>query len=248
MERKIRYNKIDDIRGLALLCMIAYHTLWDLVYIFGVNMPWYRSTGAYVWQQSICWTFIFISGFCQPLGKKKLKRSLLVFGAGLLITAVTVIFMPQDRVVFGVLTLLGSCMLIFIPLEKLMKKINCIIGAGVSILLFFLTRNINEGYLGFEQFNIMKLPDFLYSNLFTTWLGFTEKKFYSTDYFSLFPWIFLFFTGYFCFRIFEKYNLLKIFEKKLCKPLEWLGKHSLIIYVLHQPLVYAILTCVFAVI
>ena len=57
-----RRQTLDAVRGCALASMILYHAAWDLVYIFGVSWPWYRGMGAYVWQQSICWTFILLSG------------------------------------------------------------------------------------------------------------------------------------------------------------------------------------------
>jgi len=78
-----RYSALDGIRGLALLNMIAYHAVWDLVYLFDFHLQWYQSEGAYIWQQCICWTFIFLSGFCEPLGKEKLKRGITVFSLGL---------------------------------------------------------------------------------------------------------------------------------------------------------------------
>lgn len=241
MNQNKRYTTIDGIRGVALICMVIYHMLWDMVYLFEVNLPWYHSTAAYVWQQCICWTFIFISGFCWSMGTKKLKRGLIVSGAGMLITLVTTLVMPQDKIIFGVLTLIGCCMLIMIPLEKLFIKIPPSIGFAVSTLFFILFRNINTGYLGFEQFRIMELPKSLYSNLFTTWLGFQKPDFHSSDYFSLIPWCFLFFAGYFCYKFIEKKQLLNILTKGKCRSLEWVGKNSLKIYIIHQPLLYVIL-------
>ena len=89
-QRRQRYGALDWIRGITLISMILYHGAWDLVYMFGVNWDWYRSKGAYAWQQSICWTFILLSGFCWALGqnrRRKLRRGLLVFSGGALITA-----------------------------------------------------------------------------------------------------------------------------------------------------------------
>lgn len=107
-----RYALLDELRGLDLISMMLYHGMWDLVYLFGVRAPWYGSWQGELWQQSICWVFILLSGFCLPLGRHPVKRGAVVFGCGALVTAVTLIFMPADAVWFGVLTLLGSAMII----------------------------------------------------------------------------------------------------------------------------------------
>ena len=72
---KTRYALPDTLRGLTLLSMIAYHGCWDMVYIWGADWPWYHSTGAYLWQQSICWTFILLSGYSFSLGRRHWRRS-----------------------------------------------------------------------------------------------------------------------------------------------------------------------------
>ena len=104
-----RSGTLDSLRGLTLVSMMAYHACWDLVYLFHADWDWYRGTGAYIWQQSICWTFILLSGFCFSLGRRPLRRGLTVFGCGWVVTLVTVLFMPEEQIWFGVLTLIGSC-------------------------------------------------------------------------------------------------------------------------------------------
>lgn len=233
-----RYNLLDDIRGITLISMILYHAVWDLVYIFNQDWKWYHSDIGYVWQQSICWVFILLSGFCWPLGKRKWKRGAMVFAGGLLITVVTVLLMPENQVIFGVLTLIGSCTLIMIPLDKLLQKCKPLVGIVISAFLFVVFRNVNKGYLGFEGWNLVKLPRMLYQNMVTTYLGFPKAGFYSTDYFSILPWIFLFITGYFLYRFIQEKSMLRFMERKGLRPIEWLGRHSFEIYLLHQPLLY----------
>ena len=244
MEKK-RYAVLDNLRGLILLSMIAYHTVWDLVHIFGNDWKWYESETGFLWQQSICWGFILLSGFCFSLGRHKLKRGLTVFFAGALVTLVTCVVMPQNRVVFGVLTMLGSAMLLMIPLEKLLKKWNPLIGITVTLTLFVITRNVNDGVLGFGPWNICELPDSWYANLFTAYLGFLPRGFFSTDYFSLFPWIFLFVAGYFLHGISEKYHLMEKMKQADSGILGWLGRFSLPIYMLHQPIIYGVLFVIY---
>ena len=41
---KKRLHLLDALRGLCLISMIAFHGMWNLVYLFGVDAPWYRET------------------------------------------------------------------------------------------------------------------------------------------------------------------------------------------------------------
>lgn len=235
-----RLAGLDTIRGITLLSMMLYHTCWDLVFLFGKKIPGYSGLGGYVWQQSICWTFILLAGFCWSLGSHHLKRGLIVFGSGILITFVTLLVMPESRVIFGVLTLIGSCMLLLIPMEKLLLKLRAEIGLAGSFLLFLLFRNVNTGYLGFGNWNILKLPDGFYENLFTTYLGFPQKGFFSADYFSLLPWFFLFLTGFYLYQLVQKNHMMeKLFSWRV-PGFDVIGRHSLLIYLLHQPAVFGI--------
>ena len=118
---KKRLHLLDTLRGITLISMIGFHGMWNLVHLFGMKAPWYRGTPGYIWQQSICWTFILLSGFCWSFSRNHLKRGLLVFGGGAVVTAVTCLLMPQNRIIFGVLTCIGSCMLLMIPVEKCAK-------------------------------------------------------------------------------------------------------------------------------
>ena len=246
-EKGQRYGIFDGIRGITLLSMIIYHGAWDLVYIYGVKWDWYRGAGAYLWQQSICWTFILLSGFCWSMGKRPLKRGLTVFGGGALVSLATCLFMPQNRGVFGVLTLTGSCMLLLIPLQKFFRKVPARAGLAAGALLFVLTRNVNEGYLGFEGVRLVRLPQALYGNLLSAGLGFPPPAFFSTDYFSLIPWFFLFVCGYFLYRVLDRGEGLKGSLLYLdFAPLGFLGRHSLLIYLLHQPVLYLLGSFIFS--
>ena len=243
---KNRYFILDALRGFALLHMIIYHAIWDIVYVFGADWDWYKSYGAYIWQQWICWTFILLSGFCFAFGKPRYKRGVIVFLCGFAITMVTLLAMPENIVLFGVLTLIGSSTLLLTPCKELLAKVNPYLGTTLSFSLFFITRNVNHGHLGFEKLFFADLPDSIYHNMFTAYLGFPNNGFYSTDYFAIFPWIFLFLTGFFLNHLCSKKKILNLFEPHICRPLEWLGKYSLQIYILHQPIIYGLLTIFFS--
>ena len=235
-----RYALLDELRGLDLLSMIGYHACWDLIFLFGMSAAWYTGWQGHLWQQSICWVFILLSGFCLPLGHRPLRRGLIVSGAGVLVTAVTLLFMPEDRVIFGVLTFLGTAMLLTGVLEPLLKKIPPAAGLAVSAVLFALTYHLDERWLGFGGLRLA-LPDAWYANYFTAFFGFLPFDFYSTDYFALLPWLFLFWAGYFLHGVVGRARMEPL-RRSVCPALGWMGRHSLVLYLLHQPVIYAVLT------
>ena len=188
-----RYALLDELRGLDLLSMIGYHACWDLIFLFGMSAAWYTGWQGHLWQQSICWVFILLSGFCLPLGHRPLRRGLIVSGAGVLVTVATLLFMPEDRVVFGVLTLLGAAMLITGLLQPLLQKIPAWAGLVVSLLLFAATYHTQDGFLHFCMGRARMEP----------------------------------------------------LRRSVCAPLGWLGRHSLGIYLLHQPVIYGVLLLLF---
>lgn len=241
MEKK-RYYVIDYIRAFLIINMVLYHSLWDIVYMFNNNISWYTSDLGEIWQRFICITFIMLSGFCWSLSKNHFKRGLIVFIGGIIISAITIIAMPENAIKFGILTFIGFSIFIMIPFEKVLRHINIYIGFTVSILLFIFTKDINKGYIFF--YNI-KLPRFLYNGDIMSFFGFKDKEFFSTDYFSLLPWFFIFITGYFIYKIMESKDFLYILEGKKNSITEFLSKGSLIIYLIHQPIVYGVLMIIY---
>ena len=238
-----RYALLDELRGLDLVSMMLYHACWDLVFLFGVEMKWYAATPGHLWQQSICWVFILLSGFCVPLGHHTLRRGATVFGAGVLITAVTLLFMPEERVIFGVLTFLGAAMLLTGILEPLLQKVPPAAGLVVSAVLFALCYSVSSGWVGVGSWKLL-LPQGLYANYLTAFFGFYPEGFFSTDYFALLPWIFLFWAGYFGHRSIGRARMEPL-RRSVCAPLGWMGRHSLVLYLLHQPVIFGVLWVIF---
>ena len=254
-----RLNRVDEIRGITLISMILYHFMWDLVYLAGFNFSWYTSLVGHIWQKSICISFIIISGFCFSMGKNRIKRGFIVFLSGALVSMVTLLVMPENRVVFGVLTFLGTASFIMIPVDKAHRKLEerldkitlnltMIIG---SLLLFIAFFNVNAGYIFFPLKT--ELPRYLYKGYAATFMGFPDNTFFSTDYFAIIPWIFIYMFGYYVYRLYisgqaentekkqETNRFISVREylmKDRFKYMSLIGKYSLIIYLLHQPLLY----------
>jgi len=248
MERKLRYPVLDLLRGITLISMMAYHACWNLGHIFRViRFPY--DGWIYLWQQSICWTFILLSGFCWSLSRRHLKRGLITLGGAAAVALVTHLFMPDSAISFGVLSLMASSMLLLIPLDRYIKKLPFSLPNAAFFILSFLTflllRNINDGYISIIGVKLIDLPHFLYANYLTAYLGFPDPGFSSADYFPLLPWFFLYLAGYFLFHAFKEEGFLEKLPQFSFGPLNWLGKNSLLVYLAHQPLIYGAMLLIF---
>ena len=162
-----RYALLDELRGFDLLNMFVYHALWDLVFLYGLKAEWYTGWLGRLWQQSGCWIFILLSGFCLPFGRRPVQRGAFVFCAGAAVTAVTLLAMPQQPVWFGVLTLLGTAMMLTGVLQPFMRRVPPVLGFGVCMGLFALFYSAGEGWLGIGSWRIF-LPSQLYACLLYT--------------------------------------------------------------------------------
>ena len=241
---KKRYYLVDSFRGVALLFMLLYHVLWDLSAMFNKAPAWFSPTVDYLLQRTTAILFLSISGFSFGLGRRHLKSAVRTLGGGLIVAVATYIYMPKSAAYFGVLVFLASCTLFMIPLRFLLDRISPYITAPVSLILFILLENLRKGYVGFLQFRL-ELPTILYKNLFTAYLGFPPKGFSSLDYFPILPWIFLFIFGYAVFRMISDKNRLFRLTSPRIPPLEWLGRHTFFIYLIHQPLILGALYLIY---
>lgn len=138
----------DALRGLALLNMLAYHAMYDWVYVFGHESSWYNiwAPGCHVWQQYICWSFILLSGFSFPLAKRPAKNGLIVAGCAAVLTFVTAVFMPSEAIWFGVLHLNAAAVLLTCLVYPLLQRLPAGAGLAASAALFALTNQLPEGY------------------------------------------------------------------------------------------------------
>ncbi len=238
-QKNSRYGLLDSLRGLCLLSMIGYHGMYDLLHIAGFPLPWLHDTPGYLWQQSICWSFILLSGFCWSLSRKPLRHGLILTACGAGVTLITYFLMPSELIQYGVLTLLGLSALLLQLFTWLGNRFSLgfppALGLLLSLLLFFLLRGVPQGYLGFEGLRLYPLPESLYQTDWAAVLGFTSPSFYSADYFPLLPWFFLYTAGFFLWKCLSRREKVLEFLRPGFAPLSFLGRHSLLIYLLHQP-------------
>lgn len=233
-----RVYLIDEIRAFAIICMVVYHAFFDLVYYFNVNIEAFHSETLYFLVDVFVFIFVFISGSACAFSRNNLKRGLICFSLGLSISLITYLFIKDMFVAFGILHMLGVCMIIYSITNKIINKCNPWLLILICILLFFITFNVELGFLGFKNIAYINLPRKLYDIKFLFFLGFTSNTFESSDYFALFPWLFCFIAGS-CFgRLLKSEKMPRVFYNLHSKPLAFIGRHTLIIYILHQPIIF----------
>lgn len=232
-----RFYGIDALRGLAVVNMIAYHFLYDLNSIYGLQIEWTNAPLIQLWQQSICWGFILIAGFSWEWGRKhNLKRGLKLIIYGLIISTLSIFLLPNHATWFGILIFLGSAILLQILLSPLTNRLSPLSGILLSLIFHFLLRDIQLGLIGTGW----EMPHVLYTNYIGSPMGLPPVYFSATDYVPFLPWYPVFLCGTYLYRLFlqrpEYYKPAKIHIPVLSK----LGRHALPVYLLHQPILLAI--------
>lgn len=231
------YNLIDGIRGLALLNMLFFHFFYDVYIIFGQNPVWYSQPLVHIWQQYICMSFLFVSGISWHFSHNNLRRGILLNLYGLAITVITLLFLPSQAVWFGILNCIGCATLLLLPLKRFLTGKNAAAGLILSLLLFLLTYQVADGYVGIGPLRLW-IPERLYHFRPMTILGLPYPGFCSSDYFPLLPWFFLFLAGYWFWELISRYQAALSFFRIRIPLLSRLGKKTVWIYLLHQPLLY----------
>ena len=234
-----RYGAIDAGRALAVINMVVFHFLYDYYYFIGELEGFVFAPAVIFWERCICFAFIIISGISLNFTRRGYKRGIFTLACGAMISAITYFFIPDQFIRFGVLSFLGCAMIITYALRGLLNRINIPAGMAASLILFILCFGIPEGYIGLFTRPILALPKPIYELGRLSFLGFPSSDYFSADYFPILPWIFLYFFGYLLWRAVKSLKL----DRRLISgvpALGFIGRHSLIIYMLHQPVLYGI--------
>jgi len=230
---KKRIWELDALRGVLMIAIMAYHLFYDLVFLFSLielNTPFLKGLYRFCndWLGS---PFLFLSGLCATLGSRPVRRGLQVIGGGILITAATtgmylLGFAGKDIIIyFGVLHCLGTCMLLWPLFKKLPTPVLLILGITLAAVGLFVVDDMRVDFPWLVP------------------LGLVPRGFASSDYFPLLPNLGYFLIGTFLGKTLyrEKQTLLPSISPS-CLPvrfLSFIGRHSLILYLLHQPVLAA---------
>lgn len=252
-EKKNRIYLLDIIRGILIIYVVYYHFMYDLNDILGHEIPYLYSDWFSTIRDCMSGSLIFISGISCNFSRNNLKRGVRTVLIALLLSIVTIVVMPSQTIVFGILHLLGTMMVLYglceyISGKKAVQKAafnkekvyGRLIWMLVFLFLFVVGRNIYDGYIQLMYWRI-SMPGFLYGgkNMFLYIMGFSQKLF-SADYYPVIPWGFLFLSGAMGGYIFKSKNLPGFLYKNFCRPLAFIGRHTMIIYLVHQPVLFGI--------
>lgn len=238
---KQRIHLMDELRGFAVFCMVFYHGFYTLAYLYHLELGkilLYFFMPAEPWFAGL---FILIAGISSNLSHSNLIRGLKLAGVALVVTLATWLVVPEERILFGILHFLSICMIAFGLIQPHLRRKRPFtwIPTAICVLLYLCTAQIDRGILGIGPLSI-SLPDQLYA---TDWLapfGLHSPSFFSSDYFPLLPWIFVFFAGTSLGRLAVEGRFPAFAYRSHVPFFSWLGRHALVIYVVHQPVIYGI--------
>lgn len=222
-----RIWEIDFLRGIALILMMLFHLLYDLYTFYNVNIPYWNSFWDFEGTLSAA-LFMILAGISSTFSKNNLIRGFRVFLVGMGLTLGTFIFMPSEYIRFGILHMLGISMILY-HFIKNVPHIFYFITSSIVIFLAYLSNRMNTNTWVFIPF------------------GITKDDFVSLDYYPLLPWFGVFLIGILIGKIIYK-EKKSILQKSYRKDfLSFLGRHSLIVYLIHQP-IFLLLLYIFSLI
>ncbi len=225
-----RIGALDAARGIALIAMATYHFSWDLEF-FGYLDPGTSTHGPLkIYARCIASSFLFLAGFSLVLAhyphlrlQSFLKRLGVIVAAALAITAATAIATPDGLIFFGILHSIAAASLLGLLFLRAPPLVTMAAAAVV-----------------------IALPNHYRSELFDVpwllFLGLSEHLPRSNDYVPLFPWSGALLLGIAAARIARARGWLETFARLPEGPrwLRWAGRHSLIVYLVHQPVLISI--------
>ncbi len=232
--KRPRLPIIDIARGVAIVAMAIYHLCWDLSYYGFIPVDVGFDPGWVLFARSILFSFMFLVGVGLVLGhgdgvrwRSFWRRTLFVAGGALLITLGTWLTFPESFVYFGVLHAIALFSVLALPFLFTPIWLTGLVSA-VIVLLHFVYRD--------ALFNAVPL----------SWIGFWEVPPLTNDLVPVFPWLGVVLGGIVVARLVRgsraEARLAAIQPgNRGAEVLGWMGRWSLIIYLVHQPLLLAVI-------
>ncbi|MQL53487.1 DUF1624 domain-containing protein [Desulfofundulus thermobenzoicus] len=228
-----RVWEIDLFRGVSLLLMVTFHLLYDLAEFYHFPLDYQKGPIYYTGKEAAT-LFILIAGISSFFSTNNLRRGIKILLWGFVIYLVTGVTLPGSNIIFGILQFLGTSMILAPLFMGLPSPVLTVLGALILLA---------ERYTGTLTWPHNRLA----------WLGLMGKDFSSVDYYPLIPWFGVFLWGMALGRMFypSKRSLFPhspLPRHPLGRSIQFLGRHSLSIYLIHQPVILLLLYLFFLVV
>lgn len=238
--RNPRWAVVDLLRGIAIVAVVAFHLVWDLGDLGLISWRISAHGSGKVIAHTIAGSFLFLVGVSLVLAHRRgirwrsfWRRELQLVALALVITAVSVFYQPREVVTFGILHAIALVSLIALPVVRAPRSLPWALAVGAGALPW-----------------LVHLPG---RSPWISWTGLADGTQPSLDWQPVLPWIALTFVGIGVMRWLlgsgvEVTTVARVRSwRPVLAPLRWLGvlgRHTLGIYVVHQPVLYGALSLV----
>jgi uncharacterized membrane protein len=236
-----RYDRLDALRGAAIVWMTVYHFCFDLNHFRWIRQNFYIDP-VWTWQRTaIVSLFLFCAGLSQAVAHfqgqswpRFWRRWAQIAGCALLVTAGSWFMFPRSYIFFGVLHGI-AVMLILVRLTANWGRWLWVAG-GAALALWWLAPAAHS---------VWPSLDFLNRGPFQ-WLGLMSRKPVTEDYVPLVPWLGVMWWGMAAgqWLLTKRPALLQGRLASGARPLAWMGRWSLSWYMLHQPVLIGLVAAV----
>lgn len=219
-----RVELLDLWRSACVVIMVVYHTFYDLAMFGRLDISVFDSLPLRALRYVVAGSFILISGTVSRWSREPVKRGIFVLCAAFAVGAATALMSMPVR--FGILHLIGVSMLIGAALGERLR------GARSALMPVLCAG---------AHFAMLALCSCIMTRLTWLWpLGFKYAGFYSADYYPLLPWLPVFLLGTWLGGMIERNRERPLFTRHFHPALTLAGRHSMVIYLAHQPVLYGL--------
>lgn len=240
-----RFDKIDALRGVAMVWMTVFHFCFDLNHFGYLKQDFYADPFWTTQRTLIVSLFLFTAGLGQAVAVHQGqgwprfgRRWAQVAGCALLVTAGSYWMYPRSFIYFGVLHGMAVILLIarLAALGKPGRALWLWAAGGLAIAAGFVA---SQALVALGSAEVAALFDSRLLN----WLGIITRKPITEDYVPLLPWLGVMLWGVAAGQWLLAQNPAWLHRPAgaVARPLAWLGRWSLTYYMLHQPVLIGVL-------
>jgi len=223
-----RYELVDALRGTAILMMFSFHFSFDLNYFGFIHTDFYHNPFWLNYRIVIVSTFLCVMGMSLHIAhhrglqtQKYLRRLSILLACAGLVSLGSYLMFPRAMIFFGILHFIAVATILGLAFLRL-YWLNLL--AGIAVIL--LGSQVQHPF--FDQPMLQ-------------WLGMMTHKPITEDYVPLFPWFGVVLLGLFLARWATTAGHLPLFSQwrsqwPPVRALRFAGRHSLLIYMVHQPI------------